>query len=249
MPHVDDDLLAAWVIDGSDDLLDDAAHAHVVSCDRCTARVEELRSVDVALGAGPLVAPPASLRAKVLAQVAEERVEAPAPAAPAEVPAPVVPSADVVDLASRRRGVPLWAAGVAAAVTLVAGVGVGSLLNRTDDTTVTREEVVASAELTTVEGTDPRGAAQVVRVDDADGSYVVKVDASSLDDAAIHEVWLLNLDGERMVSLGLLTKASATFEVPAQLLEDGYVVLDISDEPADGDPTHSGVSIARGELT
>ena len=38
------------------------------------------------------------------------------------------------------------------------------------------------------------------------------------------------------------------FGVPLGLIEEGYRIVDISVEPDDGDPTHSGVSLARGEL-
>ena len=59
----------------------------------------------------------------------------------------------------------------------------------------------------------------------------------------------INLDGERMVSLGFLASGeTGEFEVPARLMDEGYRIVDISDEPDDGDPTHSGVSLARGEL-
>jgi anti-sigma-K factor RskA len=62
-------------------------------------------------------------------------------------------------------------------------------------------------------------------------------------------VWLINVDGERMVALGILARSdNGTFEVPRRLLEQGYRIVDISVEPDDGDPTHSGVSLARGEL-
>jgi Anti-sigma-K factor rskA len=52
-----------------------------------------------------------------------------------------------------------------------------------------------------------------------------------------------------MVAVGLLASGEeGEFEVPVRLLEEGYRIVDISVEPDDGDPTHSGVSLARGEL-
>ncbi len=64
-----------------------------------------------------------------------------------------------------------------------------------------------------------------------------------------HEVWLINVDGKRMVALGILARGDdGTFEVPRRLIDEGYRILDISVEPDDGDPTHSGVSLARGQL-
>ena len=64
-----------------------------------------------------------------------------------------------------------------------------------------------------------------------------------------HEVWLINVDGKRLVALGFLADwDKGEFQVPAGLIEKGYRIVDISVEPDDGDPTHSGVSLARGEL-
>ena len=65
----------------------------------------------------------------------------------------------------------------------------------------------------------------------------------------VHEVWLINVDGKRMISIGLLASGDeGEFAVPMDLIGEGYRIVDISVEPDDGDPTHSGVSIARGEL-
>ena len=65
----------------------------------------------------------------------------------------------------------------------------------------------------------------------------------------IREVWLINLDGTRMVSLGLPARGEeGDFEFPARLLDEGYQIVDISYEPGDGDPAHSGQSLARGTL-
>ena len=62
-------------------------------------------------------------------------------------------------------------------------------------------------------------------------------------------MWLINVDGTRMVALGVLAAGDAgEFPVPRGLLDEGYRIVDISVEPEDGDPTHSGVSLARGEL-
>jgi hypothetical protein len=41
---------------------------------------------------------------------------------------------------------------------------------------------------------------------------------------------------------------SGTFEVPAGLQLADFPVVDVSDEPLDGNPAHSTVSIVRGTL-
>ena len=81
-------------------------------------------------------------------------------------------------------------------------------------------------------------------------TITLKVQARALGgDDGFHEVWLINLDGTRMVALGVLAEGdTGEFDVPRGLLDEGYRIVDISVEPDDGDPTHSGVSLARGEL-
>ncbi|GGM10548.1 anti-sigma factor [Nakamurella endophytica] len=61
-------------------------------------------------------------------------------------------------------------------------------------------------------------------------------------------VWLLGSDG-RMVTLGALTDGSGSFAVPHGIDVSQYSTVDISDEPPDGNPAHSGISILRGRLT
>ena len=51
-----------------------------------------------------------------------------------------------------------------------------------------------------------------------------------------------------MVPLGVLRPGTQTFELPAGLDLGEYPIVDVSVEPLDGDPTHSGISVARGEL-
>src|SRR6478609_9280299 len=88
------------------------------------------------------------------------------------------------------------------------------------------------------------------RAEQADDTFTIRVSASELgDEPGVREVWLINVDGERMISIGLLASGDeGEFAVPMDLIGEGYRIVDISVEPDDGDPTHSGVSIARGEL-
>ena len=81
-----------------------------------------------------------------------------------------------------------------------------------------------------------------------DDTLTLRVSASELgDEDGFHEVWLINVDGNRMVALGVLAAGDdGEFDVPMGLIDEGYRIVDISVEPDDGDPTHSGVSLARG---
>jgi anti-sigma-K factor RskA len=62
------------------------------------------------------------------------------------------------------------------------------------------------------------------------------------------EVWLIKADASALVSLGVLEGSTGVFEVPDGIDLREYVLVDISLEPEDGDPDHSGDSIVRGEL-
>ena len=137
-----------------------------------------------------------------------------------------------------------------AAVALLAGLGLGRLTvadpapEAVDPVPGT---VVAAADLTALDSDAPRGVASAVEKGD---TITLRVSAEQLGgEDGVHEVWLINVDGKRMVAVGLLASGDeGEFEVPLRLIDEGYRIVDISIEPDDGDPTHSGVSLARGEL-
>ena len=83
----------------------------------------------------------------------------------------------------------------------------------------------------------------------SDGTRVLVVDttAPQVDDADL-EVWLIDPNIEGMVSLGFLTSDTAEFEIPAGYAVADYPIVDVSVEPRDGVPTHSGDSVTRGVL-
>lgn len=67
-------------------------------------------------------------------------------------------------------------------------------------------------------------------------------------EGSYYEIWLIDSDVVGMVPLGVVRPGSQTFELPADLELGDFPIVDVSVEPLDGDPTHSGVSVARGEL-
>jgi tRNA threonylcarbamoyladenosine modification (KEOPS) complex Pcc1 subunit len=263
--HVDDQVIAALALDDTDDLPPAevaAARAHLESCQPCSDSLAQLREtfgLVLASADDVLVAPPASVWAAISAELAHEpqlpadpgSTNDPGPTTdPGSTQAPQLhadPAPEVVHLADRRRGVPTWLASTAAAVALAVGIGGGMVIAGDSDEAPSASVVGTAALASLDERADDRGQAQVRRHDDR---VVLHVEASKLGGpSGIREVWLINLDGKRMVSLGLLARGEAgDFEFPENLLEEGYKIVDISSEPDDGDPVHSGDSLARGTI-
>ncbi len=70
------------------------------------------------------------------------------------------------------------------------------------------------------------------------------------EDDSFYEVWAIDLEGEDIQALTSLGKVegSAEFDWPEGIDPEEYSVIDISIEPNDGNPKHSGVSVLQGEL-
>ncbi|MHA7862438.1 anti-sigma factor domain-containing protein [Tessaracoccus sp. Y36] len=227
--HLENDQLLSLAL-AEDDTTDQYA-AHLASCPRCNSAVADLRLgaqlVRDAQGSPSLAAtPPPRLRARVL-----EASDAPA-------------TAGTTTSGLRSRSWP-WV--LAAAVCLMVGVGLGTLLElpSRDAAPVT----VASAELAPLADDATPAAARLV--DGGDGLVLV-VEAPVFDakEADYFEVWLINEDLQRMVSVGILEPdGEQRFPVTQRLLDEGYTIVDISRELFDDAPTHSGDSLVRGELT
>ena len=148
---------------------------------------------------------------------------------------------------ARRLWLPLAAASV---IGLVAGVGGNALWQSLSMV----ETVTARAALDPLPGWSETGTATVEVDSDGRRQVVIEVvqhDVPSVGDAAsapLREVWLLTADATGLVSLGLLDGSSGRFAVPAGVDLGRYPLLDVSAEPDDGDPGHSGESIVRGDL-
>ncbi|WP_299959811.1 anti-sigma factor [uncultured Modestobacter sp.] len=236
--------------------------AHLSGCATCQAEVASLqRGVDALAvpafsSAGAEVAPPPRVWDAIAAatgatsrprptvppvKAAASPVPAPAPAGATAEPA----GADVVPLRPRAGG---WSRNrwlTAAAAVLVGAVAGGTVVALTGEDT--GGSVVAETALDPLDDRTASGRAQV-REDGGVRSLQIDLDAPALDDG-YYEVWLLEPDAVRMVPLGTVRTGDSVLPVPEGLDLVAYPVVDVSIEPLDGDPTHSGVSVVRGQLS
>jgi len=258
--HADDDALWAFAL-GEDVPLagPSSAAEHVRGCSACSRALAGRRRV-VDTGRRP---PPADLALRPPPRVLEAvRAELgapdgrPAPSPGAAVAGPPVPGGGSREgVGGRRRGgggrrrTAVLAALVGAVVGLGAGAGLaGRLDGQQPGAAVAPAEVLARAVLEPLGEDGARGAA-VLR--DAGGSQVLEVDVDGAGAPAgsYQEVWLLDGSSGEMVSLGALADGHGVFTVPAGVVAGtGAVQVDVSDEPLDGQPAHSGASLARGPL-
>ena len=134
----------------------------------------------------------------------------------------------------------------AAAACLLLGVLVGRAVWAPGETTL---PVVASVPLTTLDASKQQeGTAQLLGGQGGQGQELrVETQPMSAGSGYV-EVWLINTDGKRMVSLGVLATTQGTFPVPPEAIAQGYTIVDLSREQFDDKPQHSGDSVMRGTL-
>jgi hypothetical protein len=256
--HLDDELLADWALTGQEP--DAAALEHLQDCTRCQESLADLREVaGLATTLPRLERPPADVWQRVGAELNLHADAASAPVAAAP-PHPGSPSGTGSSAGTgssggagsgggrRQRGTSVLrrrtlvlAASIAAILGI--GAGIGGTLALTDR----QPKVEAAIRLEPLEGKTGDGSADLVRTRNGDK---LKVTADGLDATnGFYEVWLINTDGKRMVSLGVLDPATGgVFQVPPSLTTQGYRIVDVSLEPDDGNPEHSTDSIIRGTL-
>jgi hypothetical protein len=225
---------------------DDALH--LVSCGLCRAEVASLRRAVAAVSVpeladpGPSVTPPPAVWTAIAA--ATGVTAAPAAPEPSAAPSPSAEEtpggAQVLPFRTRRRGLVLVAAAAVAGAVL--GAGITAVVRGGEST-----EALTAVALDPLDDEQASGRAEVVVRDDGSRALQVDLDAPVLD-GEYYELWLIEPQVVDMVPLGVLRPGSQTFELPAGLDLGEYPLVDVSVEPLDGDPTHSGISVARGEL-
>lgn len=258
--HVDPENLALVALGES--LPDDAGRAHLADCAECAAEVASLAAV-VTVGrsvtaADALVAPSAAVWDRIRGELQLTALPDAASTAAASPQTELderrarrdrdqqgsALDADSPGRASRRGRAP-WIA-VAAAAGLIVG-GAGGALLASYDATPAGPAVVAQAGLDPLPGWSASGTALVEKETDGGRVLVVTLDGPAVA-GDYREVWLIDREVQRLVSLGVLAGSTGRFTVPAGLDLDDFAIVDISKEPLDGVPAHSGDSIVRGTL-
>ncbi len=256
MMHDETDELVASVIDGGHGPAD------------LVGAVTRIRAIshDVTDADHLLIDPPDDLWARISARVDQERAEA---AAGSIAPTTALrlattsgggttqadnsTSATVTDITTRRRSTRLLA--VAAAVAVFGGVGAVWLAS---DDRPTRElaapELVSTASLAALDGSGQSASAELVRK--SDGQLHLELAAASMaapPDGSFFELWLIDPAVSTPKSLGRMPvtnggPARVDVVVPAGVDPKAFPIVDISVEVDDGDNSHSGDSVLRGQL-
>jgi hypothetical protein len=165
-----------------------------------------------------------------------------------------VPPADVVTIDKNRRRWQAPALAVAAATLVIVGAAAIFWPDGSDTTTVAPATLTFDAS-----NFDPLGADATAEVSlrETEEGYEIDHDEASLpgdlDEPADLEIWMIEADGDGnvvdIVALGLVDPDDPTsFTLPDDVDPARFSVVDISIEPRDGDDTHSGRSILRGQL-
>ena len=268
MTHLTDDVLAAIALGEPDVAPDDLAH--VDSCPVCSEELAELDHVhtllreEVGLRDAHRVDPGLEVWQRVLAATREDAAAAAVDPDPQAAPLDQPDSADSADQpgqpaepvpslderrAARNAAPPrrrTWWVVAAAAACLLVGVLVGRAVWAPGETTL---PVVASVPLTTLDASKQQeGTAQLLGGQGGQGQELKVATRPMSPGSGYVEVWLINTDGKRMVSLGVLSSDQATFPVPPDAIQQGYTIVDLSHEQFDDKPQHSGDSIMRGTL-
>ncbi len=189
--------------------------------------------------------PPPGLFQRITAELAENTADE--PSVITSYPQPL--SEPVVNLAQeRQRRAPvvqrhrrrqMFLASIAAACVLVVGFALFGGEAAT-------ETFVAEATNTTLpEKFDGSATATLTSGD----SWTLSIDFSErLPEDEPVELWLIKPDLSDMVSLGIVEPGTTEWTWPPGFAPTEYSLVDLSIEPDDGNPLHSGRSILRGEL-
>ena len=221
------------------------ASAHLRACAACRHHLEATDRVLAAL-AEPveLYAPPAG----VWDAIARDTADATADRMSDQASDGPVPATVAFPARPRRRS-PVVAAAAAGLVNGAVGAAVvtGVLASRQEAGPSETSVAVGEAVLAPVTGDRLEGRAEMVSA--PDGSLRLTVDVSGLPREGYYEVWLRDERASRLMSLGTVSGRTTTLPVPAGVDLERFPVVDVSQEHFDGDPSHSGQTLAAGAMT
>ncbi|MFF4590866.1 anti-sigma factor domain-containing protein [Streptomyces sp. NPDC001388] len=264
MKHADDETLALMAIG---DAPSPSAEEHLRHCARCTEELEALRRV-VATVKTPLphdddlMAPPDDLWEAIAGELdlASHTTGATGASAPGQGPASLRPpptghhappaTTDAADPGTPVRSLPRprrlarFTVMLAACAALL-GAGAGSAVTwwvTQDNTSSTSAE-----DGRRLDSLQPRSAGYA-RLDGSSDHRTLDITVKGLPKTqGYFEVWLMDRSHSKLVSMGVLgPDGHAVLPVPDNIDLEEYSVVDVSVQPYNGKPDHSGDSVVRG---
>lgn len=246
MEHTDEETLALMAIGESPSAPDDE---HVRTCARCSRELQALSHVASTMKApGPderdLLTPPADLWDSIASELHLSTQSRLAPAG-SDLPETAVSHPGDDSRPKRPKARRLGRFGVAlAACAALLGAAAGSTITWW----ITRDNSSVSA----VDGRRldslQASSAGYARLSGNNGHRLLKITVEGLPKTSGYfEVWLMDRSHTKLVSMGVLgPDGSATLPVPDNIDLREYSVVDVSVQPYNGKPDHSGDSLVRG---
>ena len=251
MQHCDPDTLALAALEP--DTFTDNDRSHIHDCAICRSEFESFCDT-VAVGRrGPidLMEPPAETWGVIAA--ATKSPETPRlRALPGGADADAAETKDVDSPGKSKRGwLPLAAAAMIGAV--VGGAAMTGIATNgsTPIAQPSTGSVVASTALAPLADGRETTSSGNATVEVSDDEAKLEVATAGLEDTdGYYEVWLIDPETMQMFSIGSISAGDqdSVLPIPSGVDLDKYSLVDISDEPLNGDPTHSKVSVLRGQL-
>jgi hypothetical protein len=249
VPHIDGDTLSLLALG---EPASPKSDAHLHECPFCSDELATLSSVVRAVrddSAVPRIAPPPEVWQHIARSTGVHST-----VRPNLVLANATPSAPRRRFRSRPSGRALAVAASCLLVGLVLGTIGGRFLDdgggagpTASDSTAVRPLVLAATALIGL-AAQPAAAGQADVVETSSGRQL-NLDVHKLSTPnGFYEVWLINPAVTKMVAVGVLTGNAGRFALPSDVNIAGYPLVDVSIEPMDGNPAHSGKSVLRGTL-
>ena len=254
------DLAASFVLDALEPAQMDAVREHLATCADPHVEMGELAGVLPVLDESiPLVEPPSSLKARVMAAAAAD-LEARRGAAAIAPEEPRVPSADVIrPLPRRPTSLRAWALGIAAVLAIVALGGWNySLQQQLNDARAYEQQVATVLDA----AQRPGSLTAVMRADQANGpnglaavtsdgvALIAMRDLAPTSGSEVYEAWVIASDGVP-VALGelQLRPGGVGYLQAGGLPAESGIVLALTREPGPGATAPSSDPVSVGTAT
>lgn len=223
---------------------------HLDTCARCQSEIADLsRLADILRAPDPVQAaaeaPPDAVWEAIAAELpSTERAGAPAPAEAGPSPSLPRPPTRAPRRPIRAR---LWVSLAVPALAFLLGIGAATAVIHTwNPPAATTPTTTQRAALTGLPNWPKAHGTATIQTTGQHRELVITLTAPPA--AGYREVWLMSGNLKGAVSIGLLSNNTGRFTLPTGITTAQYPVVDISQQPDNGNPAHSGNSIVRGQF-